>query len=183
MFALLYITSLRPATRAEKRGEKAWKECEILRTIATGLMMLLITNIIIWYWFPISELAWIIHPHPFVGILVGSILFFITLPIWVKGLIDAGKGSLKSSEESTMFGGIYKHIRHPQTLGEISWFLAAPLIINSLFLFGLMFLFTLIYVPIMIYFEESDLIKRFGQAYKVYQKNTGALFPKFRKQK
>ena len=178
LFALLYVTSLRPAARAEKRGKKAWKECEILRTIATGLMILLLANIILWYWFPISELAWVIHPHPFVGIILGATLFFTTLPIWVKGLIDAGKGSLKSSDESTLFGGIYKHIRHPQTLGEISWFLAAPLFCNSLFLFGVMLLFTLLYVPIMFYFEEKDLVLRFGQDYKEYQKRTPALIPK-----
>jgi protein-S-isoprenylcysteine O-methyltransferase Ste14 len=181
LFVLLYVTSLRPAALAEKRGEKAWKECEIFRTIATGLMILMLANIILWNRFPVIELAWVIHPHPFVGIILGATLFFTTLPIWVKGLIDAGKGSLKSSEKSTLFGGIYKYIRHPQTLGEISWFLAAPLFSNSLFLFGVMLLYTILYVPIMVYFEERDLIKRFGDAYRIYQKNTGALIPKFRK--
>ncbi|MBN1216177.1 MAG: hypothetical protein JXA99_12145 [Candidatus Lokiarchaeota archaeon] len=38
-----------------------------------------------------------------------------------------------------------------------------------------------IYTPIMIYFEEKDLIKRFGEPYKEYKKRTGASFPKLRK--
>jgi len=33
--------------------------------------------------------------------------------------------------------------------------------------------------PIVIYFEEKDLIKRFGDGYLFYKKNVGALIPKF----
>ena len=31
----------------------------------------------------------------------------------------------------------------------------------------------------MIYYEEKDLVRRFGDSYREYQKRTGALFPKF----
>ncbi|MHA1384825.1 MAG: hypothetical protein ACTSR3_13830 [Candidatus Helarchaeota archaeon] len=36
---------------------------------------------------------------------------------------------------------------------------------------------------IIIYYEEKDLVKRFGKAYIEYQHNTGAIFPKFWKKK
>ena len=35
--------------------------------------------------------------------------------------------------------------------------------------------------PIVIYFEEKDLKKRFGESYFFYRKNTGALIPKLRR--
>jgi protein-S-isoprenylcysteine O-methyltransferase Ste14 len=53
--------------------------------------------------------------------------------------------------------------------------------VNSWFLVIIMILFNIIYIPIMIHYEEEDLIRRFGEDYKQYQKITGALFPKLRK--
>jgi len=41
--------------------------------------------------------------------------------------------------------------------------------------------YLVIYTPIMIHYEEADLIRRFGEQYIEYKKKTGALFPKFRK--
>jgi protein-S-isoprenylcysteine O-methyltransferase Ste14 len=37
----------------------------------------------------------------------------------------------------------------------------------------------MVIIPIVIYFEEKDLIKRFGDKYLDYKKKTGALIPKF----
>jgi len=105
----------------------------------------------------------------------------IPLPILVKGLRDAGSECSTPSPETQMFRGIYQHIRHPQTLGEISWFIAAPVFVNSLFLLIAISFFLIIYIPAMLYVEERDLIRRFGDAYREYQKRTGALIPKLRK--
>jgi protein-S-isoprenylcysteine O-methyltransferase Ste14 len=44
-----------------------------------------------------------------------------------------------------------------------------------------MVIYIIVYVPIMIHYEEKDLIRRFGEKYREYQKSTGALFPKIRK--
>ena len=52
-------------------------------------------------------------------------------------------------------------------------------IVNSWFLLLLMIVFVLVYTPIMIYYEEKDLL-RFGDDYRDYQKRTGALFPVIR---
>lgn len=93
----------------------------------------------------------------------------------------AGSESLTPSEETQMYGGIYKHIRHPQTVGEFPTFVAIAFILNSWFLVIITALFIVIYIPIMIYYEEKDLVRRFGDKYVQYQKRTGALFPKIRK--
>lgn len=98
-----------------------------------------------------------------------------------KGVIDAGKESLEPSKETKMHGGIYNHIRHPQTIGEFPLFVAVAFLLNSWFLVIVMTIWMSLYVPIIMYFEEKDLIRRFGDAYREYQKRTGALFPKLRK--
>jgi protein-S-isoprenylcysteine O-methyltransferase Ste14 len=41
--------------------------------------------------------------------------------------------------------------------------------------------YILIYTPIMIYFEERDLVKRFGDEYRQYQKEVGVLLPKLKR--
>ena len=183
LFAGLYIPSLRPVLRAQKLGDKAWTQSKHLRTIGTTFMVLALLLMFLWIWFPIPELIWLIHPNPWVGIILAIIVFFAPSPIWIKGMRDSGTECRTPSPDTQMFGGIYNHIRHPQTFGEISWFIAVPLFINSLFHLILITLFLLIYIPTMLYVEERDLIRRFGDAYRDYQKRTGALIPKLCKSK
>jgi len=94
---------------------------------------------------------------------------------------DAGSETLQPSKQTQMYGGIYNYIRHPQSLGEFPLFIAIAFIVNSWFMVILMSVYIIVYVPIMIYYEEKDLIWRFGERYREYQKKTGALFPKIRK--
>ncbi len=181
LFGYLYILSVMPATRAEKRGEKIWKECQRLRSISFIFMLVMLINLILWIWFPIPELAWLVHPNPWVGIIIGVIILIPCTIIWIFGVKAAGSESMTPSTETRMYGGIYNHIRHPQTIGEFPWFVVCALFINSLFLVIWTTLFIVIYTPIMIHFEEKDLVKRFGDAYREYQQRTGAIFPKIRK--
>ncbi|MFX0168537.1 MAG: NnrU family protein [Candidatus Hodarchaeota archaeon] len=180
-FAGFYIPSLQPARRAETAGNKAWKQCKTLRTIGTIFMVVALITIFLWIWLPIPELAWSIHSDPWIGSILAVIIFIITFPIWLKGLKDSGPESITPSPNTKMFRGIYQYIRHPQTLGEISWFIALPLLVNSFFLLIVTTIFLLFYTPTMLYVEERDLIRRFGDAYREYKEQTGALFPKFRK--
>ncbi len=144
-------------------------------------MLVMLLNLVLWIWFAIPELAWPVHPNPFVGIIIGVTILIPCTMIWIKGVKDAGRESMQPSAETKMYGGIYNHIRHPQTLGEFPWFVVCALFINSLFLVAWTILFIIVYTPIMIHFEEKDLIKRFGDAYREYQLRTGAIFPKFRR--
>jgi len=183
LFAGLYIPSLRPALRAEKLGDNAWTQCKHLRIIGTTFMVVALLLMFLWIWFPIPELTWPLHHNPWIGIVLAIIVFIAPSPIWIKGIRDSGTECGTPSPDTEMFGGIYKHIRHPQTFGEISWFIAVSLFINSLFHLIIIVLFLLIYIPTMLYVEERDLIRRFGDAYRDYKKCTGALIPKFWKRR
>lgn len=182
LFTICYGISLLPATRSEKIGERAWKESKTLRIIASVFELLFIVNIILWQWYPIPEIDWeIFSTYWWIGLIVFSVIFIPGLIIMIKGVVDAGSETLTPSEENKMYGGIYKHIRHPQTTGEMPMFIAFAFAINSWFLVLYTFVFLIIYIPLIMYFEEKDLVKRFGDDYRQYQKDVGALLPKRRK--
>jgi protein-S-isoprenylcysteine O-methyltransferase Ste14 len=182
LFCYLYTLSIQPAKREEQKGKQAWNQCMRLRFISGLFEALIILNLILWIWFPIPLINWQISPNYIIGFVIGILITIPCLIIMLKGMKDAGKESLQPSQETEMYGGIYNYIRHPQTLGEFPLFIAIAFMVNSWFLIITMTLFVIIYVPIMIHYEEQDLIRRFGEKYKEYQKRTGALLPKLRKE-
>ncbi len=181
LFTYIYILSVMPITREEKRGERAWNECARYRMISGFLEFVMMVNLILWIWFPIPELTWIVHENFVIGIIIGVCIAIPCLLILFKGFLDAGSETMTPSKETTMYGGIYNHIRHPHTVGEMPLFIVVAFAVNSLFLVLWATIYILITVPIIIHYEEKDLVKRFGDVYIEYQKNTGAFIPKFRK--
>ncbi|MFX1566151.1 MAG: methyltransferase family protein [Promethearchaeota archaeon] len=179
----LYIRSVQPYNRAQRFGKSAWQTAKRDRSFSGILMCVLTVNMILWLWFPIPELAWLVHPNWLNSILIGIILAIIFTPIWFKGIKDAGRETMEPSPSTELYGGIYNYIRHPQAVGEMPWFVIIPLFLNSLFLVIWATIMILIVSPIIIYYEEKDLLERFGDKYQEYQQRTGAVFPKIRKQK
>jgi protein-S-isoprenylcysteine O-methyltransferase Ste14 len=178
-----YIRSLQPATRSKKYGDSAWKTAKRDRIIASIFMGAIVVNLILWFWFPIPTWAWPVSVNWLISILIGVILACIFTPIMIKGVLDAGSETLEPSQTTEMYGGIYNYIRHPQAVGEMPWFVIIAFFLNSLFLVLWSIIMILIVTPIVMYYEEKDLIERFGDDYREYQKRTGAVFPKLRKHK
>ncbi|MFX0025706.1 MAG: methyltransferase family protein [Candidatus Hermodarchaeota archaeon] len=174
-----YILSVIPLTLEEKIGEKSWKLCAIFRIISDILFLILIVSILMWIWFPISVLNWRISDNTLFLIVIAVLIAIPSFYILIRALKDAGKETIETSKDTKMYGGIYEHIRHPQISGSILLFIILCLILNSLFLLIWITSLMILITPIVIYFEEKDLIKRFGEDYLLYKKNTGALIPKF----
>ncbi len=172
-----------PKTLATKLSEKAWKICKILRFIAIIFELLSIVNIILWLWYPIEFVNWEISSKWWIGVIVGGVIVIGGMIFMIKGMLDAGSETHTPSEETEMYGGIYNHIRHPQTLGEMPMFPAIAFMVNSWFLVIVLTTYIIIYTPIMIYLEEKDLVNRFGEEYRQYQKEVGVLLPKRKKKK
>ena len=179
MFSYFSIISIMPVTRAEKRGENAWRECYWFRIIMSIFAVMMVINTILWIWFPVPGLNWRIHPDPFFGFVLGVVIAIPCILILIKAMQDGGEEHMKLSKETKLHAGIYKHIRHPGVVGEMPLYVLVALFVNSLFLALWMLFFVVIYVPFYIYFEEKDLIKRFGAPYIEYRNQTGALIPKF----
>ena len=173
-----YIKSVMPAHREEKVGEKAWKDCTRFRSFSAVFLSILVIQMILWVWFPIPGLTMIVHPNPLIPILLGVIIAIPLTAILMLGIRDAGKETMRPSQDTELYGGIYKYIRHPQMVGELPWFIIIALFLNSLFLVFYSIFVLIISFPIIIHYEEKDLVKRFGSEYIEYRKRTGAIFPK-----
>ena len=178
-----YTRSLQPYSRAKKYGQAAWKTAKRDRIISGVLMGIMVIQMILWFWIPIPSLAWPVSVIWIHSILIGVILACIFTPILIKGLKDAGRETMEPSESTEMYGGIYNYIRHPQMVGEVPWFVIIAFFLNSLFLVIYSILVILISAPIIIHYEEKDLIERFGDKYREYKRRTGAVFPRLRKPK
>jgi len=181
LFSVLYFISLSPAALSEKMGDKAWKFCRNLRLVASFFELIVLVAPILWIWFPVPGLDWKIFNLWWLGLVLSLIIVIPGAVVIYKGVKDAGKETLTPAEDTEMYGGIYKYIRHPQSAGEMPMFPALGLALNSWFLVILLTAFIIIYMPIMLFIEERDLVKRFGDSYREYQKTTGAFFPKIRK--
>jgi protein-S-isoprenylcysteine O-methyltransferase Ste14 len=175
-----YILSLTPAQHEELVGDKAWREATWYRTLSNILEWVMVANVALWIWYPVPALDWKFHESPWVGIVVGIV---IALPLaWIdlRANLDLGGEGFAPSKKTQLAGGIYRYIRHPQMIGEIPLFVAGSLCINSAFLALWFFVYVCIYIPVVMHFEERDLVKRFGPPYEEYRRKTGAIFPKLR---
>ena len=182
LFGYFYVLSIQPVKREKIYGVKAWISCQRLRIAASFFEFVAVINLILWIWFPLPIVGtWVISLNIWVGIIIAFIIAIPCCLIMFLGLKAAGSESLTPSKDTVMYEGIYRYIRHPQTLGEFPLFVVICFGVNSWFLVIMSTLFIVIYVPIMIHYEEMDLIRRFGEKYRNYQKTTGVLFPKLRK--
>lgn len=86
----------------------------------------------------------------------------------------SGKNS--NATEKLIIRGIYSKIRHPLYLGLVLIFLGYFLVSGTAG--ALIHISCLMaYLPIGIYFEEKNLLKKYGSAYSEYQKSVPAIFP------
>ena len=177
LFAYLTTLSVMPVTREEKSGEKAWGECARLRSISFVFAVIMVLNTILWVWFPVPELSWSLSPDPLVGVMLGVIIAVPCFAILRVAMRDAGKEMHAPQKGIQLHGGIYKKIRHPGAVGEMPLYVVVALFVNSLFLTVWMILFIFIFTPIHIYYEERDLLKRFGDIYAEYQRTTPVVLP------
>ena len=177
LFAYLTTLSVMPVTREERVGEVAWEECARLRSISFLFATIMVLNIILWVWFPVLELGWVVSPDPLFGIILGIIIGIPCFIILMIAMKDAGKEMHAPQKGIELHGGIYKKLRHPGAVGEMPLYVVIALFVNSLFLAIWLTAFILVFTPIHIYYEEKDLLKRFGEEYAEYRRRTPAVFP------
>lgn len=72
---------------------------------------------------------------------------------------------------------LYKVVRHPMQFGALIAFWAAPTMTIGRLVFALGMT---TYILIGLHFEERDLVRRFGERYRVYQTTTPMLIPRLR---
>lgn len=86
-----------------------------------------------------------------------------------------GSSELKQTHEKLITSGIYRYARHPRYVEHPCWFLGLGLLFGYPFLLWFA-LYLFISFTITAYFEERELIQRYGQEYIDYKKNVPAFF-------
>lgn len=173
-----YVKSVGPAALERKIGEGAYRRCARYRFIASALMCVATAYYVIYVFFPLP--LPLPHTLPWDWWLSALIAVFIAIPsayLLVRGMKDAGEETVRPRKEHTLYGGIYRHIRHPQALGEVLYWWVVAFLLHSPFLV----LFSFLWLPIfalMCLAEERDLVIRYGRAYEEYRKNTGFIIPR-----
>lgn len=144
-----------------------------------------VLGVLYWFWQPIPTVVWSVDNT------VGRVLLWglfgagwILLAV-ASDAIDAfhlqglrqAYAYLQDAEYSPpefQTPGLYQYTRHPLMLGFLIVFWATPHMTVGQLLFALVMS---IYVYVGVVFEERELIRRFGERYRQYQRRTPMLIP------
>ncbi len=159
------------------------KELErMVFSVASSIVLILL----VYLWQPIPIVLWDIqiewikiclYALFFLGWLLVIVAANLIDPFSFSGVRQLAVFFLGKKPQETQFSTpiVYKLIRHPLYLGLLIAFWATPLMTLSHFLFSLGMT---IYIWIGIAYEEKDLVERYGDEYREYQKKTPKLFPR-----
>jgi len=173
----VYVRSVSPAALEKKIGPEAYAVCGRTRKVAMGLYLLFFVPYVRAAFYPPAPFPRG-FPWPYwMSAVLGALIAVPSTALMLVGVWHAGEETLLPRKEHTMYGGIYKVIRHPQSLGEVIAMWGMALLLNSPFLAVFNVFFLLPYAW-MLAAEEKDLLIRYGETYRAYQQRTGAVFPK-----
>jgi protein-S-isoprenylcysteine O-methyltransferase Ste14 len=174
---LSYLKSVGPARLAKKIGPEAYAKCAGYRIICLLSMMIVMGNYILYYFHPLPITMPARFPWSWsISIWTALLVMVPTGYVLIRALLAAGQETFIPKPEHTMYGGVYKKIRHPQALAEIGLWFVFGLLLNSPFLA----VYSLVWIPIVIHWciaEDRDLLIRYGAAYREYRQRTWAFIP------
>ncbi len=142
--------------------------------------------LLFWQWRPMPEPVWTVTNGIGVTVLVGVfwlgwamvlVSTFLISHFELFGLRQsfARLFALPASEQKFMTPFLYKRVRHPIYLGFLLAFWATPAMTAGHLLFAIM---TMGYILVGIFFEERDMVARFGDRYRRYRNDVGMLLPR-----
>ncbi|NDJ75177.1 MAG: hypothetical protein GYB65_02870 [Chloroflexi bacterium] len=174
-----YLASVRPGAWEKRIGPSAYVRSNRYRSITAVLIMLITITYVLYALFPLPmippHLAW----RWWISALIACLLATPGLYLTVQGVSDTGEGTLVVRKDQPLYAGIYRHIRHPQAVGELLLWLAIAFLLHSPFLV----FYSLLWLPLHVWFclaEERDLLLRYGEAYQAYQQQAGFWWPRIR---
>jgi len=126
--------------------------------------------------FPFTEVSKMKIPS-IVALFIGAFFLGISFIIRIVAQKRIGVSPALKNKVRLVTTGIYGFFRHPMYIGNGLFAMGMALLFNSLYAFLFSILYAFLYLPI-IYFEEKDLLRKYGEEYKKYKEKVGLLFPK-----
>ncbi len=140
------------------------------------LVSALLFFLLLWQWRPLPAVVWDVRSSPWRELLVGLYLFGWGLALSASFFIDHfalfGLRDARPGELSSPY--LYRFVRHPMYLGLFIVFWATPRMTVGHVVLALGMT---TYMAIGIRFEERDLVRHFGDAYRDYQARVPMLVP------
>jgi len=111
-------------------------------------------------------------------ILVALVIdYFIIKQLGLRRLMCLAELQEKKTEGTLVAHGIYKYARHPR-YGELILFFFGVALLSGYYSYLLLSLYLFAGFYLSSFFEEKELVLRFGEAYKDYQKKVPRFFVK-----
>jgi protein-S-isoprenylcysteine O-methyltransferase Ste14 len=110
----------------------------------------------------------------FVPLKLGTVWFYIGLPVFLVGLIPyaiLAANFLTTPLDKPVTGGIYRYSRHPMYVTSFLMLLGAG-IASASWIFLLLFVVDVIMVPLFVDAEERYCLEKYGDAYREYMNRT-----------
>lgn len=170
-----------------RRGFKEWWARWVPRPIERSTYVLfacLALILLFWQWRPIGGVVWDVDGGLRTALIALSLAGWLAV-VATTYLIDHwelfglrqvwswARGERMPEHELSEIGP-YKHVRHPLYVGFVVAFWATPKMTVGHLVFAVA---TLLYILVAIRFEERDLVRRFGAAYRRYRDRVPMLLP------
>jgi protein-S-isoprenylcysteine O-methyltransferase Ste14 len=185
--SLLLLFALQHSIMARPAFKRRWTSIvpEYLERSTYVLLASLCLMLMMWQWQPIGGIVWSIESETMKNLLLISYLSGWSIVLASTFLINhfdlfglrqvwlhfRGRPYTQLPFRSPLF---YKLVRHPLYLGFLIAFWSTPVMTVAHLLFAIL---TTAYILTAIQFEESDLLKIFGEKYRNYKKWVPMIIP------
>jgi protein-S-isoprenylcysteine O-methyltransferase Ste14 len=183
---LLGIFAIQHSVMARQGFKRVWTQVvprhleRPTYVLAASLALLLL----LWQWRPIPQLVWELHGAAATvlsvtfwlgwALLLASTFLINHFELFGLKQVCTYFGQKEHKEATFRTPALYKIVRHPLYLGFVIAFWSAPRMSLGHLIFSIA---CTGYILLGIYFEERDLVKAHGQAYRSYRERVPMLVP------